>query len=261
MLEFLTQYALPVAEVLIIFAVYYLILLFIEGTRAEQLAWGMALLVAGFVVAKWLHFDVLAYMFSSFFQVFIIAVIIIFHPELRQVLTNLGKRKFFGRHNETHHMVRVIEHAVTNMASKKIGALIAIEQAISLGELIRSGVEVNAEATSELLVTIFTHGSPLHDGGVVISGTRVRSAACIFPLSSRTLLDMSLGMRHRAALGLSEETDALVIVVSEETGAISIAQSGRLQGHVSPSTLTEVLGRIYAPPRRGWSFAFWRRGG
>jgi diadenylate cyclase len=260
MLELLTQVAFPVIEILIIFAVYYLILLFIEGTRAEQLAWGVAFLVVGFALAKRLHFDVLAYMFSSFFQVFIIAVIIIFHPELRQVLANLGKRKFFGRHDETHRMVPVIERAVTNMASKKIGALIAVEQAISLGELIRSGVQVNAEATSELLVTIFTYGSPLHDGGVVISGTRLRSAACIFPLSSRTLLDKSLGTRHRAALGLSEETDALVIVVSEETGGISLAQAGRLQRHVSPSTLTEALGHVYAPPKRGWSLAFWRRG-
>jgi len=260
MFDFLTQYALPVVEILIIFGVYYLILLFIKGTRAEQLMWGVAILVIVYLGARWLHLDVLAYMLSSFFQVFIIAVIIIFHPELRQVLANIGKRKFFGRQDEAHRMVRVIERAVTNMASKKIGALIAVEQEISLGELIRSGVEINAEATSELIVTVFTYGSPLHDGGVVIGGDRLRSAACIFPLSSRTLLEKSLGTRHRAAIGLSEETDALIIVVSEETGGISIAQSGALRREVSARALTEALEQVYAPPKRGWPLAFWRKG-
>jgi diadenylate cyclase len=145
------------------------------------------------------------------------------------------------------------------MASKKIGALIAIERDISLGELIRSGVEIDAEATSELIVTVFTYGSPLHDGGIVISGERLRSAACIFPLSSRTLLDKSVGTRHRAALGLTEETDALVIVVSEETGRISIAENGKLQRHVSEQRLTQRLEEVYAPPRRAWPFGLRRR--
>lgn len=259
MLEILTRYAQPVVEILIISAIYYLILLFIKGTRAEQLTWGIAILVVGSFLAQWLRFDVLAYMLSSFFQVFIIAVIIIFHPELRQVLANLGKRKFLSRHDETHRMVSVIHRAATNMASKRIGALIALEQAISLGELIRSGVEIDAEATSELIVTVFTQGSPLHDGGAVISGNRLRSAACILPLSSRTLLDKSLGTRHRAALGLAEETDALVIVVSEETGGISIAQGGTLQRNVGERRLTEALEQVYARPKRSWSLAFWRK--
>lgn len=255
MLELLIQ----VVEILIIFAVYYLILLSIKGTRAEQLTWGIGFLVVGYFLAQRLHFDVLAFMLSSFFQVFIIAVIIIFHPELRQVLANLGKRKFLSRHDETHRMVPAIIRAVTNMASKKIGALIAIERDISLGELIRSGVEINAEATSELIVTVFTYGSPLHDGGIIISGDRLRSAACIFPLSSHALLDKSVGTRHRAAIGLTEETDALVIIVSEETGRISIAEKGVLQRHVSERRLSEALEQVYAPPKRGWSLGFWRK--
>jgi len=260
MLELVTRYALPLIEVLIIFAVYYLMLLFIKGTRAEQLTWGVAILVVGYLLAQWVDLDVLAYMLSTFFQVFIIAAIIIFHPELRQVLANLGKRQFLGHHDETHHMVPVIQRAVTNMASKKVGALIAIEQGISLGELIRSGVQINAEATSELLVTVFTYGSPLHDGGVVISGNSLRSAACIFPLSSHTLLDKSIGTRHRAAIGLSEETDALVIVVSEETGGISLAQGGTLDRHISERRLTEALDQVYAPAKRGWFLGLRRRG-
>lgn len=254
------EYLQAVIEILVIFAAYYLILLFIKGTRAEQLTWGIAILVGGYMVAREFHLDVLAYMLSAFFQVFIIAVIIIFHPELRQVLANLGKRKFLSRADETHRMVPVIARAVANMASKKIGALIAIEREISLGELIRSGVEINAEATSELIVTVFTYGSPLHDGGVVLSGNRLRSAACILPLSSRTLLDKSVGTRHRAALGLTEETDALVIVVSEETGRISIAEKGELRRHVSEQRLTEVLEQIYATPKRGFLPMVWGRG-
>jgi diadenylate cyclase len=253
------DYVLAVVEILVIFAIYYLILLFIKGTRAEQLIWGIAIIVVAYLAARKLRLDVLAYMLSSFFQVFIIAAIIIFHPELRQVLANLGKRKFLSRYDETHRMVPAITRAVTNMASKKIGALIAIERDISLGELIRSGVEIDAEATSELIVTVFTYGSPLHDGGVVISGDRLRSAACIFPLSSRTLLDKSVGTRHRAALGLTEETDALVIVVSEETGRISIAEQGELRRHVSERKLTEALEQVYAPLHIGWRFAFWRK--
>ncbi|MBN1918913.1 MAG: diadenylate cyclase CdaA [Verrucomicrobia bacterium] len=253
------ELAQAVAEVLIIFVIYYLVLLFIKGTRAEQLIWGVAVLVVVYLGAQRLHFDVLVYMLSSFFQVFILAVIIIFHPELRQVLANIGKRKFFSPGDETHRMVPAIARAATNMASKKIGALIAIERDISLGELIRSGVEINAEATSELIVTVFTYGSPLHDGGIVISGSTLRSAACIFPLSSRTLLEKSVGTRHRAALGLTEETDALVIVVSEETGRISIAEKGRLQRQVGERRLTEALEEVYAPPRRGWTLGLWGR--
>jgi diadenylate cyclase len=239
------EFAQAVVEILIIFVIYYLALLFIKGTRAEQLIWGVAILVLAYFLAQRLHFDVLAYMLSSFFQVFILAIIIIFHPELRQVLANIGKRKFFSPGGEPNRMVPDIVRAVTNMASKKIGALIAIERDISLGELIRSGVEINAEATSELIVTVFTYGSPLHDGGIVISGS--------------TLLDKSIGTRHRAALGLTEETDALVIVVSEETGRISIAEKGRLQRQVGERRLTEALEEVYAPSKRGWTLAFWRR--
>lgn len=257
MLEVLTQ----VVEILVIFGVYYLILLFIKGTRAEQLTWGIAILVVAYFAAQRLHFDVLAYMLSSFFQVFIIAVIIIFHPELRQVLANLGKRKFFSRGEEGSRMVGAVARAVENMGSKRIGALIAIERDISLGELVRSGVEIDAEATSELIVTVFTYGSPLHDGGIVISGDRLRSAACIFPLSSRTLLDKSIGTRHRAAVGLSEETDALILVVSEETGHLSIAQNGVLDRDVSRQRLIEALEEVYASPRRAWRLDFWRMPG
>ena len=257
MFEFLSQ----VIEILVIFGVYYLILLFIKGTRAEQLTWGIAILVVAYFAAQQLHFDVLAHMLSSFFQVFIIAVIIIFHPELRQVLANLGKRKFLSRGEEGSRMVGAVARAVENMASKRIGALIAIERAISLGELVRSGVEIDAEATSELIVTVFTYGSPLHDGGIVISGDRLRSAACIFPLSSRTLLDKSIGTRHRAAVGLSEETDALIIVVSEETGHLSIAQNGVLDRNVSQQRLIEALEEVYATQRRAWRLDFWRAPG
>lgn len=253
------ELAQALVEILIIFAIYYLALLFIKGTRAEQLIWGVAFLVLAYFLAQRLHFDVLAYMLSSFFQVFILAIIVIFHPELRQVLANIGKRKFFSPGGEMNRMVPAIARAVTNMASKKIGALIAVERDISLGELIRSGVEIDAEATSELIVTVFTYGSPLHDGGIIISGSMLRSAACIFPLSSRTLLDKSIGTRHRAALGLTEETDALVIVVSEETGRISIAEKGTLIRHVSEQRLTEALAEVYALPRRGFSLPFWRR--
>jgi diadenylate cyclase len=257
MVEFLIQ----VVEVLVIFGVYYLILLFIKGTRAEQLTWGIAILVVAYFLAQQLHFDVLAYMLSSFFQVFIFAVIIIFHPELRQVLANLGKRKFLSRGEETSHMVGVVARAVENMGSKRIGALIAIERDISLGELVRSGVEIGAEATSELIVTVFTYGSPLHDGGIVIGGDRLRSAACIFPLSSRTLLDKSIGTRHRAAVGLSEETDALILVVSEETGHVSIAQNGVLERDVSRQRLIGALEEVYAAPKRAWRLDFWRSPG
>ncbi len=257
MFELLIQ----VVEILVIFGVYYVILLFIKGTRAEQLTWGIAILVAAFFAARQLHFDVLAYMLSSFFQVFIIAAIIIFHPELRQVLANLGKRKFLSRGEEGSRMVGAVARAVENMGSKRIGALIAIERDISLGELVRSGVEIDAEATSELIVTVFTYGSPLHDGGIVISGDRLRSAACIFPLSSRTLLDKSIGTRHRAAVGLSEETDALILVVSEETGHLSIAQNGVLKRDVSPQELVAALEEVYATQRRAWRLDFWRMPG
>ena len=258
MLEFFQSAWKPVIEIVIIASLYYMVFLFIRGTRAAQVVNGLLVFVIIYFLANFFDLQTLQWILSKIFAVAIIAFIVIFTPELRQGLANLGKRKFFVNSSPQQKMVKDIVTAVFGLASRKIGALIAIERKIGLGDYIDSGIVIDAELKPEMIQTIFMPNTPLHDGGVIISKNVLRAAGCIFPLTNKPLSIKSLGTRHRAAIGLSEETDAFVVVVSEETGTISVASSGRLVHNISEPRLTEILTEILVPRKIKPEWRFWR---
>lgn len=258
MLEFLNTIWKPFIEIIIIASLYYMVFVFIRGTRAAQVVNGMLVFVIIYFIANFAGLQTLQWILSKIFGVAIIAFIVIFHPELRQGLANLGKRKIFSIVSPQQKMVKDIVSAVYGLSSKKIGALIAIERKIGLGDYIDTGVIIDAEIKPEMIQTIFMPNTPLHDGGVIISKNVLRAAGCIFPLSNRPLNIKNLGTRHRAAIGLSEETDAFVIIASEETGMVSVANSGRLVMNVSEQRLSEMLTDILVPKKTRPDWRFWR---
>ena len=188
----------------------------------------VVLLLALALVTTILDLKVLRWLLGTFSAFFAVAVLIIFQPELRRMLAELGNLPLFVSVSEQRESIEVIIQTVERLADVKIGALIAIEQSIQLQEAVESGIRVDCDATPEMLETIFFPNNAIHDGGVIIKGDRIAYAACIFPLTQRQDLNKSLGTRHRAAIGLSEETDAVIVVVSEETGMISHAYKGQL---------------------------------
>jgi len=207
------------------------------------------------MAATLLDLRVLLWILKTFSAVFAIAALVIFQPELRRMLAELGSLPFFTSAHEQRENIEVIIQTVERLADVRIGALMAIEQGIQLQEAVESGIVVDCEATPEMLETIFFPNNAIHDGGVILKGDRITHAACIFPLTQRQDLSKSLGTRHRAALGLSEETDAVVVAVSEETGAISYAYKGQLVRGISleelRAFLTSVL--VTAPQQRKWA--------
>jgi diadenylate cyclase len=233
-----------IIEILILWIVIYRIFLFLKGTKAVYLLRGIIILVVSFFIFQKLDFYVLSWLLTKLFAFFLLLIVIIFQPELREGLIRLGKRHIFHVEPKQEDVVRTIRElvaAVSVMRKKNVGTLIAIRRDIGLRNYIESGVRINAEITSELIQNIFFPGTPLHDGGVIIDETRVIAAGCLFPLTDNPNLERILGMRHRAAVGLSEASDAVVIVVSEERGSISLAINGQLTRNLEPSDLQTIL--------------------
>ena len=231
-------------QILLVAYGFYRLLLLVAGTRAIQMLLGLILLFATYALAEVLELELIRYLLQIMATYGAFAAIVVFQPELRSALTKLGQSRywqFFSRleHSET---VRGLAVAAERLARDKIGAIIAIEREVGLGEYASTGTPVNAPVSVELVATIFTPYSPLHDGAVIVRGDTIVAAGCILPLTKFPVTDRSLGTRHRAAIGLSEETDAFVLVVSEETGAISVAQGGRLEKKLGGERLLERLG-------------------
>ena len=256
----------PVVEILILTVGIYYVLRFIRGTRGAPVVTGFMVVLLAFVLVSFLlNLKVLQYLlgaFSAFF--FPLAVLVIFQPELRRMFAELGNLPLFATAHEQRENIEVIIQTVERLADVRIGALIAVEQTIRLQEAVESGIVVDCEATPEMLETIFFPNNAIHDGGVILKGDRIACAACIFPLTQRQDLNKSLGTRHRAAIGLSEETDAVIVVVSEETGAVSYAYRGQLVRAVTleelRAFLTSVLVTSAARSRNWMGLArFWRR--
>ncbi len=225
-----------ILEIIILWIVIYQVMLFFEGTRAIQVVRGIALVLVAFFFFQKLGLERLDWLFRNFFATSVIALLIIFHPEIRQGLARLGRRNIFVNsmdEEELDQMLKEISKAVEDLSGYKIGALIAIEKNDSLTGYVESGVRVDAKVSSELIQAIFTPNNPLHDGGMIIQHNRIVSAGALFPLAQRLDIDRIFGTRHRAALGLSEETDALIIVVSEERQDISFVYQGRLYNNLS----------------------------
>jgi len=250
----------PVLEVLILTLGIYYVLRFVRGTRGAPVVWGfMMVLLTMVLVSYLLELKVLQYFLGGFSAFFVLAVLVIFQPELRRILAEVGNLPLFATAHEQRENIEVIIQTVERLADVRIGALIAIEQSVQLQRAVESGIAVDCEATPEMLETIFFPNNAIHDGGVIIKGDRIAFAACIFPLTQRQDLNTSLGTRHRAAIGLSEETDAVVVVVSEETGAVSYAYEGQFVRGVTLEELRAFLTSVLVKPGRSRNWLDWLR--
>jgi diadenylate cyclase len=242
-LQFLRPGWTDVIEILIVAFLLYRALLVIQRTRAMQIVLGVVLLAFMYGVARLLDLILVRTLLEAAFQYGAIAVLVVFQPELRAALARLGQSRMMKafQHLEGSRVAEEILEATERLARARHGAIIAIEQEVGLGEYAETGSSVEAPVSAEMLVTIFTPYSPLHDGAVLIAGDRIRSAGAILPLTQSPIRDRSLGTRHRAALGLSEETDAIVIVVSEETAQVAVAIGGSLERAVNPERLRAII--------------------
>lgn len=242
-----------VIDIGIVAYLLYRLLGFIKETRAQQLFRGILLIVAFFLISEVFNLSLLNWLFTRLITVGLIAVVIVFQPEIRRGLEQIGRRSVFSRtfrdigKEEVYATVHKIVDAVDDFSSTQTGALMAIERDTMLTDICETGVIVDAEISVRLLGNLFYEGSPLHDGAVIIRGDRVYAASCVLPLTERQNIGKNLGTRHRAALGLSEVSDAFIIVVSEETGAISVAQNGEFKRFLDLKTLEKMLLDIYLP--------------
>lgn len=236
-----------IPEILILWGVFYMVYLLFKGTAAEQVLKGIIVVSVIVLITRGLNLVIINWLLTRLLAISVIAFIIIFQPEIRRGLASIGRMGVFFEERET---LQEIAKACTVLSKKKTGALIAIEKEIGLRRYVESGVSVDSKVTSELINTIFSTNTPLHDGGIIISQQRLEAAACLFPLTQNPGIPKTMGTRHRAALGLSEETDAVVVVVSEETGSISITYGGKMTGDIDPRNIVSILERAYMPKEK-----------
>ena len=240
-----------IVDIIIVAFLLYKLLEFIKETRAQQLFRGILLIVAAFIASEVFDLSLLNWLLTSLVTVGLIAVVIVFQPEIRRALEQLGRRGFITgtfrdlSKEESYATVHMLVDAADDFSSTRTGALIAIEQETTLADIIETGVVIDGEMSVRLLGNLFYEGSPLHDGAVIIRGNKVYAASCVLPLTSRQDIGKNLGTRHRAGLGLSEVSDAFIIIVSEETGAISVARNGELSRFLDLKSLEKMLLDIY----------------
>lgn len=231
-------------DILIVSILIYEFLKLIRGTRAVQMAVGSMLLVVLFYVSRLAPLQTVNWMIRNMLVYVAFAAIVIFQSDIRRALAHFGQAPFFRYFNRQEAAIETVEEVVvaaTTLASQRVGAIVAIEREIGLRNYIESGIPLDATLTYDLLVTIFQHPSPLHDGAVIIQESRVAAAACFLPLTVNPRVSRELGTRHRAAIGLTEESDAVAVVVSEETGLISLALDGRMERALTADQLRERL--------------------
>lgn len=258
-----------VLDIFLVAALVYVVIAWIQDTRAWTLFKGILVLLSFTLFAYFFHLNTILWIFSKTISVGIIAVIILFQPELRRALDELGRGNLFKNFfnfadneeekikNDTQTFHEII-NAVVELSKTKTGALIALERETKLTEWNRTGILLDALVSSQLLVNIFEHNTPLHDGAVIIRDNRISSATCYLPLTESESLSKELGTRHRAALGLSEVSDALVVVVSEETGNISLAKEGNLTRNLSAEALKKLLMLTHQKNNLKKKFVLWK---
>ena len=239
-----------ILDILIVTIIIYKVLDFIRETRAEQLAKGILLLVVATLLSKVLQLYTLHWILSGVMTVGLIAVVVIFQPELRRGLEYLGRSKFSNvlsevDKEEAKYMVGQLVEAVDSMSASHTGALIVIEREISLNDIAETGTIIDAAISAQMIGNIFYEGAPLHDGALIIRGSRIHAAGCVLPLTQNKNLNKELGTRHRAGIGITENSDALVIIVSEETGIISLAQNGKLTRFLDVKKVEKALFNLY----------------
>ena len=245
-MSFSLRVLLDVADVLVVSMLFYRVLTLVRGTRAAQMFVGLAVLVVLGVVSEWLQLSSLDWLLQSLKTVWVVGFLIIFQPELRKGLAQFGDNPLFKPFLPAAESasLREIQKALEVMSRKGLGAIIVIERKVALRSFVETGTPVEAVVSAELLETIFTPPSPLHDGAVVVRQNQIVAAGCILPLSQNPQLERTLGTRHRAIVGISEETDAIAIAVSEETRRISVAERGAMRRLGSPAELRSVLGGL-----------------
>lgn len=232
-------------EIAILSVVIYYAYIYFRGTRGAKVLTGLALVfVALILVSQLLDLKVIGWLMRSLTAFLALALVVIFQPELRRALAALGSQRFFSLTSQNKQTLETLSEAVFELSNRQFGALIAVERDINTRSFAESGVGIDSELSSEIILTIFHPKTPLHDGGVIIRNDRILAAACIFPLSQRENLDRNMGLRHRAALGIAEETDALAIVVSEETGIVSICHRGKIERNFDPDSFKRRIAEL-----------------
>lgn len=247
-------------DIIIVAYGVFRLMLILRGTRATSIIKGLIIIFAANVGARFLGLRTVTWILTQGTTVILVALPVVFFPELRRALEHLGRGQLFSRfatlgREEVSRLTDALVRALRLLSQSQTGALIVFEREVGLEEYIESGVRIEGIITSELLLSIFAPKTPLHDGAVVARGNEIVAAGCFLPLSDKTTLPAELGTRHRAALGVSEVSDALVLVVSEETGTISVAEGGQLKRGLDESSLRELLGDVWEPNGgllRGW---------
>lgn len=240
-----------VLDILIVTFIIYSLLSFIRETRAQQLLKGLAIIVAAYFAADFLKLHTISWILKGTFTIGIFALIVVFQPEIRRALEVMGRTHLTNRGKAAidkelaKHTVDAITAAVDSFSKSKTGALIVFERETLLQDIIETGTVINADVSQELLGNLFYEGSPLHDGAVIINGSKVVAAGCVLPLTENKELNKSLGTRHRAGIGITENSDCLTLIVSEETGVISVAQNGKLERFLDKKSVEKILFDLY----------------
>lgn len=244
-------------DITVVAYVIYRVLNLIRGTRAIQMLLGVMLIIVAYSLSREEYLDLatLNWVLDKFISYFIVIVVVIFQSDIRRGLAQVGRARMFAglSYVEETQFFDELTKACTALANRKVGAIVAIQRLADLSEYTEKGTPLDAKISRELLTSLFlpSHQNPLHDGAVIIQGGRATAAGCFLPLSQNPRLDKALGTRHRAAVGLTEETDAVVLVVSEERGSISICLDGRITRDLDPTTLRKLLQSVFRPPGRG----------
>ena len=248
-----------IIDIIIVTVIIYQLLKLTRLTRAFQVLKGFGLIIMASLISDWLQLNALSWVFNYILSSGAIVLVILFQPELRRTLEKIGrgrlltKEAFTRPESDEEEVVSHLVRAVQRMSGNHVGALIVIQQKESLGEVIENGTPLYANISSQLIENIFTPNTPLHDGAIIISGRTIVAAGCFLPMTSNPYLEQEMGTRHRAALGMSENSDAIIVVVSEETGVVSIVEGGKIQRYIDSAKLREMLNKLYEPqqPTRG----------
>ncbi len=234
-------------DVILMTVIVYRLLLIIKGTKAAHMLMGLGVLLVASLLSGYFEIYTVDWLIQSFWAQIVIAIIILFQPEIRRALAQMGETQLFRTLTSAEELksLEEIVRATIALANRKIGAIVAIERDTSLKDFVEIGTPLDAKVSKEVLLSVFHPTSPIHDGAVVIKGNRIVAAGCFLPITMSPDISRALGTRHRAALGLSEETDAVVLIVSEETGIVSMAINGKLETHLDMGTLREMLTDLF----------------
>jgi diadenylate cyclase len=261
LLEFLAGISiLDLVDIAAVSVILYWILLLIKGTRAIQMLFGLFILGGGYILAQGVNLSTLGWILENFLGSIVIVVVVLFQDEIRRALALVGSNPLTGMNpGEQKHIIDELVKAASMLSSRRFGALIAVERSTGLKNYIEKGTSIDGVLSHDLLLSIFMPFSPIHDGAVIISGGKITAARCLLPLTMNPRLEKILGTRHRAALGLTEETDAVVMIVSEETGRVAAACEGKLYSRLEMDELRRILERLLSVERISRSSDWWER--